>query len=343
MIVSASYRTDIAAFYGRWFVNRLRAGSCAVVNPYSGQGYRVELTPERVDGFVFWTKNVGPFLRNLPEIARRGYPFVVQHTITGYPRQLESRVAQAGRTVEHLRRVAGFYGPAAVVWRYDPIVLTSLTPPDWHRRTFERLAALLEGVTDEVVVSFAQIYQKTRRNMEAAAREQGFDWSLHEATPPEARRALLADLAGMARAHGIQMAVCSQREFVLPGVTREARCVDAERLARVAGRALAGAPRLKGNREECGCYESRDIGAYDTCPHGCVYCYAVRERELALRRYRAHDPAAESLVPVAGSVTAGLPPAGAAPIPAADVRRRVRGRGAASGGPAQPRLFSDGG
>jgi hypothetical protein len=86
MIISASYKTDIPTFYGEWFVRRLRAGFCGMVNPYNRQAYRVNLDRGSVDGFVFWTKNVGPFLKYLPEVQARGFPFVVQYTINAYPR-----------------------------------------------------------------------------------------------------------------------------------------------------------------------------------------------------------------------------------------------------------------
>jgi hypothetical protein len=290
MIVSASYRTDIPAFYGKWFLNRLRAGYCMVTNPYGGPPYRVSLRREDVDGFVFWTKHIGPFWRALREVQSQGYPFIVQHTINGYPRALESRVADARRIAESARRVADAYGPAVLVWRYDPILLTSLTPSDWHRARFARLAELLDGATDEVVLSFTQVYQKTRRNLAHAATAHGFTWAAHEHATSDDIRQLIADLAASARARGMTTSLCSQPEYAVAGVTAEARCVDAVRLARVASRPLTEAPRLKGNRAGCGCYESRDIGAYDTCPHGCVYCYAVRDRDLALRRYQAHDP-----------------------------------------------------
>lgn len=297
MLISASYKTDIPAFYGPWFLQRLRAGYCKMVNPYSRQVYTVPLTPEEVDGFVFWTKNIGPFLTALAEVERLGYPFLVQHTITGYPRELESRVLDATHTVAALRSVAERYGPPVAIWRYDPIVISSLTPPDWHRRNFAALARSLEGMTDEVVVSFAQVYKKTRRNLDQAAHASGFSWSEHEALPQEEVRALIADLASIASEWGMQLTICSQRVLQVPGVTREARCIDAARLELVSGQPLLDRIKLKGNREECGCFASRDIGEYDTCPHGCAYCYAVQNRELALTRYKAHDPDGEFLFP----------------------------------------------
>ena len=288
MIVSASYKTDIPAFYPAWFRARLAAGFAKMVNPYGGQVYTVDLTPDACDGFVFWTKNAGPFRDTLAEVRARGHPFVVQYTITAYPRALETSVIPAERSIRLMRDLAAAYGPAAVVWRYDPILFTSLTPPDWHRETFARLAAELEGTCDEVVLSVATIYNKTRRNTDAAAEAGGFTWW----DPPDAEKtALLDELARTARRHGITPTLCAQPDLLpdpLFTELRPARCIDADRLARVAGRAIV-AP-TKGNRPGCACARSKDIGAYDTCPHGCVYCYAVQRPEVAKRRYRAHDP-----------------------------------------------------
>ncbi len=289
MLISASYRTDIPAFYGEWFRNRLRAGFCRVVNPWGGPPSRVSLRPEDVDGFVFWTKNLGPFLPSLAEVRERGFPFVVQYTINGYPRALEYAVVDPDKSIALVRRVAGEFGPRVVVWRYDTVVFSSGTPRDFHLRNFERLAAGLTGATDEVVVSFAQIYRKTRTNMDAAAALFGFAWD----DPGDDRKMSLArELAACARAHGMRLTVCSQARYLEPGID-PARCIDGARMAELAGRPIRA--RVKGNRPDCACHESRDVGEYDTCPHGCVYCYAVRTRALARRRYREHDPAGEFL------------------------------------------------
>jgi hypothetical protein len=304
MIISASYKTDIPTFYGEWFMNRLRARYCKMVNPYGRQVYTVDLSPGVVDGFVFWTKNIGPFLKYLPEIRERGYPFIVQHTLNGYPRELESRVTNYQQTLEHIRQFAAEYGPERLVWRYDPILFTSLMPPDWHRDNFAQLAARLEGTIDEVVISFAQVYRKTERNVEAAAQQFGFSWQEHrqEDYVLQVGRELAADLAQVAGQHGMRLKICSQKAFLIAGVVEEARCVDAERLERVAGCTIEGKAHQKGNRKECGCFAARDIGEYDTCPHGCVYCYAVQRRDLALQRYKQHDPHAEFLFAPEGAV-----------------------------------------
>ena len=305
-IVSASYRSDIPAFYGDWFMRRLDAGFCRVVNPYGGQIHEIPLTRERVEGFVFWTRNPGPFGAALAEVAGRGYPFVVQMTVTGYPRPLETSVLAPERAVALIEGLARRYGPRAAVWRYDPLLITSLTPPEWHRRTFTRLARAISGNVDEVVFSFAHIYAKTKANLTHAAGRHGFTWD----DPPEAeKRALLADLAGIARGFGLHPTLCAQPELLGPGI-EPARCIDAARLSDLAGRPLGA--RTKGNRPGCLCAESRDIGAYDSCPHGCVYCYAVRKPGLAKRGYRAHDPDSPFLIAPQTAGTAGRAGAGAA-------------------------------
>ena len=301
MIVSASYRTDIPAFYPQWFLRRLQEGFALVRNPYSAQMYRVDLRPQHVTGFVFWTRNFGPLLDHLDRLRALGRPFAVQFSITNYPRAIEPAVIPAEKAVAQMHRLAREVHPLCPVWRYDPVLFTSLTPPDFHLGNFAGLAAQLEGSTDEVVISFAQIYAKSRRNLDAAARRHRFTW---EDPADETKRALAADLAEIARRHGMRLTVCSQPDYLVEGAG-EARCVDVRRLARISGEPL-DAP-LKGNRPGCACHESRDIGEYDTCPHGCLYCYAVRNRRAALARYRAHDPAAPSLLPLEKEPSRPLP------------------------------------
>lgn len=289
MIVSASYRTDIPAFYGEWFRRRLAEGRVRVANPYGGPPYEVPLRGPGCDGYVFWTRNIAPFWPALEELRALGLPFVVHITITGYPRALETSVTHAERAVEQIHRLAETCGPRAVVWRYDPVLLTSLTPAPWHRETFARLADLLRGACDEVVFSFAHVYAKTQSNLDRAAERHGFTW--HDPAAEE-KAALLGELAAIAGSCGLRPTLCAQPDLLVEGLA-PARCIDAERLSEVAGRPIAA--KTKGNRPGCLCAESRDIGAYDTCPHGCTYCYAVRRPEVAKRNHRAHDPDVEIL------------------------------------------------
>jgi Domain of unknown function (DUF1848) len=289
VIVSASYRTDIPAFYAAWFLARLRAGYCRVVNPYGGGTYEVSLAPGEVDGFVFWTRNMRPLMAEL-DAVRRVAPFVVQFTLTGYPRALENSVIAPEDAIAQLRDLRNRWGPRVAVWRYDPVVFAAGLDAEAHVANFAALARALAGTVDEVALSVVHPYRKTRRNLDRAAGRHGFAW--HD-PPPEEKHELLRRLAEIAAEHGIAPTLCSQPDLLVPGLG-EARCIDAERLADMAQRPVAA--RESGNRPGCRCALSRDIGAYDTCPHGCVYCYAVADRDRAVRNFRAHDPAADCLL-----------------------------------------------
>ena len=279
MIVSASYRSDIPAFHADWFRNRLAAGFCEVVNPYSGKPYRVSLRGDAVDGYVFWTRNAAPFAAALDDVARLSLPFVIQFTVTGYPRPLDPHTPQADVAVAQIVDLARKFGPKAVVWRYDPVVFSSLTPAGWHLRNFADLARKLAGSVDECVVSCAHIYKKTQRRLNIAAKSHEFGWNDPDW---DQKSELLGEMAGIAAEYGIRTSVCSQPDALggqAAAALCPARCIDAGRLSAIAGYGIPS--RVKGNREGCLCAESRDIGSYDTCAHGCVYCYAVSDHEKA--------------------------------------------------------------
>jgi hypothetical protein len=288
VIVSASYRTDIPAFYARWFLRRLDAGYARVANPYGGAAYEVSLRPGGADGFVFWTRNMRPLMAELDRV-REVAPFTVQFTVTGYPRSLENSVIAVGEAVDQLRELRRRFGLRVAVWRYDPIVMTTELDAAAHVRNFAALAKTLVGAVDEVVLSFAHAYRKTSRNLDRAGEQHGFQW--HDPLAEE-KRALLSRLAPIAAEHRMQATLCTQPDLRVSGIG-EARCIDATRLSDVAQTPISA--RESGNRPGCRCALSRDIGAYDTCPHGCAYCYAVADRDRAVARYRAHDPEAESL------------------------------------------------
>ena len=269
-------------------MRRLQDGACTVANPWNRRTYTVDLTADAVDGFVFWTRNLRPFLRHLSVVKARA-PFVVQYTITNYPRALDAGTPSTGHAVDDIHYTVRQYGQSAVVWRYDPIVISSLTPFEWHAQNFSNLSGQLAGAVDEVVVSFAHFYRKTKRNLTQAAGEHSFSF---QDPAPLQKRALITELSKISASNGIALSVCSQPENVVDGVGI-ARCIDADRLSGMGGRNTSAL--VKGNRPGCMCHASRDIGAYNTCPHGCVYCYAVDSRDQAKMRHNEHDHASISL------------------------------------------------
>jgi len=280
MIISASYRTDIPAFHGDWFLERLAAGEVTVKNPYNQKPMRIDLSPGAVDGYVFWTRNARPFARAFEAVAAQGKPFVVHYTILGYPPSLDANVIAPKLAVENARAIADRYGPRALVWRYDPILLTPETEIAWHRANFAALAAAMAGISDEVVVSFAQIYAKSQRNLAKA----GVTWRAPDAAE---QATLIAALTTDAARNGMTLSLCTQPELSAATGAMPARCIDAKRLSDLSGPDLAkrhiGA-RTKGNRPGCLCAESRDIGGYNSCVHGCQYCYAVADHALARKQ-----------------------------------------------------------
>ena len=192
-----------------------------------------------------------------------------------------------------MRRLRQRFGPRAVVWRYDPVVLAEpLLDAGWHTGNFRALARHMAGLTDEVVVSFMQPYAKTRRHLAPLAASGNLVWrdpALSE------QAALVRELSGIAHRHGLRLTLCTQPALAETAGLPAAACIDAARLSDVAGHAIPH--RIKGNRPGCLCAESRDIGGYDTCPHGCLYCYAVGDHAAARRYRRRHDPTAQSLTP----------------------------------------------
>ncbi|NVK18647.1 MAG: DUF1848 domain-containing protein [Methylocystaceae bacterium] len=284
MIISASYKTDIPAFYTPWFINRMKAGFCKMVNPYNLQAYKISLKPEDVQAYVFWSRNYHHFLdQNV--LDQLGRPFVCHMTVLNYPRHLDQSVIPADKAIGQMKEIARTFDKRAVVWRYDPIVMSDETDADWHLQNFRQLATELTGVVDEVIVSFVQFYRKTQRNF-AAQGVLAQDPSVFE------KQDLIKKLHGIAQGCGMELTICAQPELLCDPIQPSA-CIDVVRLE-----SLSKAPLMvkrKSHRAECGCASSKDIGDYNTCPHGCLYCYAVEQRDLAKERYLHHDPEGEFL------------------------------------------------
>ena len=172
MIISASRRTDIPAYYAEWFMSRIQAGLCIVPNPYNPkQETRVSLQPEDVDAIVFWSKNPEPLLKHIQSLESAGFRFYFQYTLNSYPSDLEPNLPKESERVRTFQTLADRVGPDRVIWRYDPIVLSNRTDADFHRLQFARLCRELAGHTGRVVISIVDGYAKTKaafKRLEAA-------------------------------------------------------------------------------------------------------------------------------------------------------------------------------
>lgn len=283
-IISASRRTDIPAFYTSWLLQKIEEGWVDCLNPYNGKLYRVSLRPEEVAGIVFWSKDYRPLLPYLPLLDQKGYRFYCHFTITGLPRLFERRVPHPDSAVKVFQRLAEQWGPQRILWRYDPIILSSLTPPEYHLQQFERLCASLVGYTQRCYFSFVHPYGKVKRNL--ALLEEYNQVELLSLSLKE-KQELALKLAEIGSRYGISLYACCQ-DFLVQGPIQKAECVSASLIRTLWPDSLGEVPQ-RPSREQCGCSASKDIGAYNTCPHGCYYCYANSTPELAFRRWQEYQ------------------------------------------------------
>ena len=296
MIISASRRTDIPAFYVEWFTKRLREKFCIVQNPFNQSSFhRINLDPREVDVIVFWTRNAQPILRHLPDMDRMGYRYYFHYTITGNTRLLDPYCPDPVDALTTFKQLSETIGPDKVIWRYDPIAFTLETDEKFHREMFEFLASKLRGFTKRVVVSLVQTYRKNRRRLRTA------DDSGALLIDVSSRRleVLMRSLTSIAVANGIEILSCAQEKDLSPFGIKAGRCIDPDLIESLFGLNVS---RRKdpGQRPACRCAVSRDIGAYDTCIYGCRYCYATTSIERARRRFQAHDPLSPMLAPREG-------------------------------------------
>ena len=292
MIISASRRTDIPAFYSPWFINRIREGFLLTRNPFNAkQVSRVSLLPQDVDAIVFWTRNPAKLLPFLPELDNSGYRYYFQYTITGYPRTLEKSVPNPHRAIQTFQELSSFIGKERVIWRYDPILVCNQIDLNEHKRLFTKIARLLAGYTQQVVISFADFYQKTDRNLKNVENLIYSDITRDNNQLLD----LTAYMATVAKQHRLEITSCAEELDISDTGINHGKCIDEKLLYDVFAIRYDGT-KDSGQRKACGCIKSIDIGMYNTCLHGCSYCYATFQEKTVLANYRKHDPMSHFLV-----------------------------------------------
>jgi hypothetical protein len=284
-IISASRRTDIPAFYSDWLLNRLAAGICDVLHPYTKKWFRVPLRPEDISAIVFWSKNYAPLLPKLDQIDRTTKNLFFHFTITGNT-DLELRVPDFRETVKDYLYLTKRYSPDHIVWRFDPLSITDKLSFEVHEERFAAIAGLLKGHTSRCIISYAHPYRKMTRNLEKYTSHRLLELSKEEQQRYAERLARRAD------AYGIRLSSCCN-DHLLSDRIDKARCIDGAMLSLLFRTPLD--TRAAASRKECGCTKSVDIGAYDTCGHGCMYCYANTDQEKASRACQEFEPDALSL------------------------------------------------
>lgn len=278
-IISASRRTDILAFFSEWFLNRLEAGSVMVRNPFNQKVSEIPMNKYVTDCIVFWTKNPTAMVNKLDRI---NLPYYFQFTLTGYGRDMEANLPDKNKLIQVFRDLCE-KGNGHVIWRYDPIIFTQKYSLEWHLRTFAGMAGELKGYTDKCVISFVDLYDYVQKSM----RDEFFAYVSTEQKLDFCKR-----IAEIADRNGMTVGTCAEKiELQQVGIVHN-KCIAPDYIERIVGYPIS-ADKDKGQRKECGCVESIDIGAYNTCNNGCKYCYALRDKNLLMQnmhRYDVHSP-----------------------------------------------------
>ena len=304
IIISASRRTDIPAFYSEWFMNRLKAGYVRWMNPANNTHQYVSFQNTRA--IVFWTKNPAPMLSCLPELDARGLNYYFTHTLNDYQVEgLEPHVPALHQRLDTFKRLSDKIGKSRVVWRYDPLVLSDNISIESLLDKIYGIGKQIHDYAEKLVVSFIDIsdYAKVLRNLIKAGhgdcreftvddivtmakglQEINKEWNLTIATCSEQ-----TDLSAFGIVHnkciddGLMIREFSHDKALMDFLGYSVNLFDAEGNKRKV-KILKDA----GQRKVCGCIPAKDIGIYATCPHLCVYCYGNKTPESAIENYQKH-------------------------------------------------------
>ena len=279
MILSVSRRTDIPAFYSEWFMNRLREQFVLVRNPMNYHGVsKIDLNPNIVDCIVFWTKNAQPIFKYLDEISS-GYMFYFQYTLNGYENDLEPNIPDLTERISIFKTLSNKIGKDRVVWRYDPIILSEKYNFEWHINTFKMIANQLKGYTKTCVFSFVDVYDKIKTNLG----KLGFNpLTVEDETELAKSFSSIAQDCGIALKTG-----CEDIDLQKLNIQHSC-CIDPLLMSKLLNCKLIAKKDIN-QRPSCGCIESIDIGQYNTCKHGCAYCYANYSTKSVQENFKKHD------------------------------------------------------
>ncbi len=281
MIISASRRTDIPAFYSEWLMNRLKEGYVLIPNPRNTKRLgRVALSPEQVDCIVFWTKNPDAMLDRFSELDAMGYHFYVQFTLSPYDGKLEPNLPPKPELLQTFTRMSAQIGILRSVWRYDPIVLDAQYGIGWHTDQFASMCEKLCTCTKRCILSFVDLYQNMNKKYRELQRDE-----MH---------GIASAFSEIARKYDIALYTCAEEIDFSPYGIKHSACIDQKLIEEIIGCRIK-AKKDMNQRAACCCIESVDIGAYDTCPHGCTYCYATASPKTVLRRMAEADSHAPML------------------------------------------------
>lgn len=287
MIISASRRTDIPAFYSEWFLNRLKEGYVYTRNPMNhAQVSKIPLSPDIVDCIVFWSKDPKNIMDKLTTIDNLGYCYYFQFTLNPYEQNIEPYLRKKEPLIETFVELSVKAGKEKVIWRYDPVILNQELTSLYHREQFEYMCSRLKGYTDVCIISFVDIYSKLSKIVKKDI--------LREITNDE-METMAKEFKRISSRYGIELRTCCESSSLLKYGIESAHCIDKSLIEKICGASLS-VQKEKNQREGCECIQSIDIGAYNTCLHGCVYCYANYSYPAVVNNSKRHNPKGDILI-----------------------------------------------
>ncbi|MCM1252310.1 MAG: DUF1848 domain-containing protein [Clostridium sp.] len=276
MILNTGSRTDIPAYYSDWFYNRIKEGYVLVRNPYyPAQITRYLLSPDVIDMMVFCTKNPQPMLDRLALLSAFEMFWFV--TITPYGKDIEPYVPPKEQVIQSFRQLSGIVGSSRMSWRYDPVFITDIYSVDYHIEQFGQMAEALAGYTHQCVVSFIDLYEKTKRNFRGVRSVTG-----------QEQEKLISAFSQVAKENDLQIHLCCENAALVRENVDADGCMSKAVLEKALGAKL-NVPKKRTARNECGCLLGADIGAYNTCGHGCLYCYANYDKDTVMQNRKLHN------------------------------------------------------
>jgi DNA repair photolyase len=285
VIISASRSTDIPGCYGEWFINRLKKGYVVWKNPFSGQVQFISFKKTRC--IVFWTKNPEPFLKYVKILQQMGLVFLFQVTVNDYEDEhLEINIPSLKDRAQSVKELSTMIGKEKILWRFDPIILSDRISKEVILDKIRSVGEVLYPFVGRLTISFLSSYKKVLRNLKsfniievsdenrkwiaAGINKINQDWNL-----PLCSCAEPLDLS----IYGISHGSCVDPLLITKFFAKDPYLASYYRISRemdVFGKEIVRFKALKdsGQRKNCYCSVSKDIGMYDTCSHGCLYCYA---------------------------------------------------------------------
>jgi hypothetical protein len=224
----------------------------------------INLSPDVVDCIVFWTKNPKPMLDKLEFLTE--YTYYFQFTLNPYDKDIEARIPDKNEILETFKKLSGMISPQKVIWRYDPVLLNKKYTVSYHTDKFCEFAGKLKGYTGNVTFSFIDFYKKITKNIEAAG--------INEINSEE-KNIIAGNFSRIAEENNLSIDTCAENIDLSKYNITHARCIDDRLIAKITGCDFI-AKKDKNQRVECRCVGSVDIGEYNSCPGGCIYCYANR-------------------------------------------------------------------